>query len=384
MKPRLILAGAGHAHLGVLRDLARRAWPAADIQLVCPHAYTLYSGMAPGWLAGRYRWDEIHIDTASLAARAGVTWTRGHIVAVDAGARRIRLDDGRELEYDLLSLNLGSDIRRPDGVGGVSIRPLPAFRAYWESWTFEADRIQPGTTQRIAVVGGGAAGIEVLLALRAGLLQAAPRVYWQWHLVSQSPDILPGWPQGARRRALGVLKDRGVHVHLGRRAVHITDHTLIDAQGLALPMDRVVWCSGAAAPQCLRHSGLALDGAGFIQVDAHLRSTSHPEVYAAGDCAAHPTPLPKAGVYAVRQGPVLTQNLRAALGQNRAASYKPQPRALALLNTADGQAIGQWGPFSVQGPWVMALKDRIDRRFIRRHAAVAAASLQSTRGDHHA
>lgn len=384
MKPRLILAGAGHAHLGVLRDLARGAWPEADIQLVCPHSHALYSGMAPGWLAGRYRWEAIHIDVAGMAARAGVALTLGHIVALDAGARRLRLDDGRELEYDLLSLNLGSDIRRPAGVGGVSIRPLPAFRAHWQSWTFEADRLPPGTTQRIAVVGGGAAGIEVLLALQSSLARAAPRVNWQWHLVSQSRDILPGWPHGARRRARDVLLARGIHLHLGRAAVKLTDHTLIDAQGLALPMDRVVWCSGAAAPACLDGAGLDLDEAGFVRVDGHLRSLSHPEVHAAGDCAAHPSPLPKAGVYAVRQGPVLARNLRAALGQGRATPYRPQPRALALLNTADGRAIGQWGPFSAQGAWLMALKDAIDRRFIRRHAPVEFSAFNSTQGDRHA
>ncbi|MGQ9687120.1 MAG: FAD-dependent oxidoreductase, partial [Thiobacillaceae bacterium] len=367
-----------------LRDLARRAWPAADIRLVCPNAHTLYSGMVPGWLAGRYQWDEIHIDTARLAERAGVAWIPGHIAAVDAGARRIRLDDGRELEYELLSLNLGSDIRRPKDAGGMSIRPLPAFRSYWQSWTLAVHRLPPNTTQRIAVVEGGGAAIEVLLALRAGLLRAAPQVCWQWHLISQSMEILPGWAEAARRCVLGVLKDRGVQLHLGRVAAHVTDHSLVDAQGLALPMDRVIWCSGAAAPHCLSGSGLVLDEAGFVRVDAQLRSLGHPQVFAAGDCAAHPSPLPKAGVYAVRQGPVLARNLRAALGQGSAGAYRPQSRALALLNTADGKAVGQWGPCSAQGAWLMALKDAIDRRFIRRHAAAAAAALHATQGDRHA
>lgn len=383
-KPRLILAGAGHAHLAVLRDLAEKPWPEVAVVLVSPHSHVTYSGMAPGWLAGQYRWDAVNIDITALAARAGVEWIPGHVTKIDASARQITLQNERELPYDRLSLNLGSSIRRPDGVGGMSIRPLPTFQAHWQSWSFEADRLPPGTTQRVAVVGAGAAGIEVLLALQHSLRRAAPQANWQWHLVSRAHDILPGWSAGARRRVLAVLKRRGVHLHLGRSAVKLTDHTLIDAQGLALPMDQVLWCSGAAAPGCLAGSGLALDERGFALVDATLRSISHPEVYAVGDCSAFPNKLPKAGVYAVRQGPVLARNLRADLSGKTPRSYHPQRRALALLNTGDGRAIGQWGPFSAEGNWLMRWKDFIDRRFIRRHSYSEPVSLPMPQGDRHA
>jgi pyridine nucleotide-disulfide oxidoreductase family protein len=383
MKPRLILAGAGHAHLAVLRDLAARPWPEADIVLVNPYTHTTYSGMAPGWLAGQYRWDELNLDIVALAARAGVELMPTRLKKIHALTRNIELQDGRTLAYDRLSLNLGSGIQRPAQAGGLSIRPLHEFSAQWSIWCSEAVRLPQGTLQRVAVVGSGAAGIEVLLAISHHLPRLAPQVNWQWHLVSRSPVVLPGWTSGTRRRVLAKLAQRNVSLHLGMTAGKISGHTFHDTQGLPLPMDKVLWCSGAAAPGWLADSGLALDERGFVQVDETLRSVSHPEVYAAGDCAAFPRFLQKSGVYAVRQGTTLTQNLRAALGDGTPRPYRPQRRTLALLNTGDGCAIGQWGPFGTSGAWLMRWKDSIDRRFIRRHSITPVPS-QTCAGDHHA
>ncbi len=384
MRPRLVLAGAGHAHLAVLRDLAARPWPEADVVLVSPHARAAYSGMVPGWLAGQYRWDELTIDIAALAARAGVELILAQLTRIHADTRRIELQGGRGLDYDRLSLNQGSGIRRPPGTEGLSLRPLQALPATWAIWRGEAARLPRGTTRRVAVVGAGAAGIEVPLAISRRLPRLAPQVNWQWHLVSRAPVALPGWSAGARRRVRDELARRGVILHLGMTASALSGHILQDARGLALPMDRLLWCSGAAAPPELAGSGLALDERGFVRVDAHLRSVSHAEVWAVGDCAAFPFSLPKAGVHAVRQGPVLAHNLRADLAGGALRRYRPRRRTLALLNTGDGRAIGQWGPFGAGGAWLWRWKDAIDRRFIRRHHCSESAPVQRPRGDRHA
>lgn len=362
---RLILAGAGHAHLGVLRHLAARPWPGGEVRLVNPVPLATYSGMVPGWLAGRYHWNELNIDIATLAARAGVRLELARIVRIHADTRQIELEGGRRLDYDLLSLNLGSAIRRPPGAAGLSIRPLQDFYTRWSAWCAEAVHLPAGAKREVAVVGAGAAGIEVLLAVRHRLCRVAPQVSWQWRLLDRSARLLSGWSAGARRRVLATLKRHHIHLKLGMDTFGIAQGAPSSIQNHA--PDLLIWCSGAAAPELLRDSHLALNAEGFVRIDATLRCTSHATVFAAGDCAAFPQPIPKSGVHAVRQGPVLADNLRAVHDGQSLRSYRPRRHTLFLLNTADDRAIGQWGPFSAEGAWVMRGKDFIDRRFIEKH-----------------
>jgi pyridine nucleotide-disulfide oxidoreductase family protein len=365
---QLVLMGAGHAHAQVLLDWARAPVPGVQVVVVSPQALAPYSGMVPGWLAGSYRFDEIVIDFPALCAAAGARWVATELQSLDAPRRRVHLGNGEELPYDLLSLNVGSTLDEPacPGATVLPLRPLSALRTRYEAllqaW---ADGAAPaaGRPFHITAVGGGAAGFESLLAVQARLRSLQPGREISTRLLSRGTQLLPGIAPAARRAAWAALQRTGVQVQLGQ------GWPLDEA---APRTDLLLWATGAQAqawqrdPQ--RRGALAVDEAGFVRVDSMLRSVSHPQVLAVGDCAAWAQPLPKAGVYAVRMGPVLTQNLRAALGQGEPRRYSPQHHFLALLATADGRAIASRGRFGLEGRWAWRWKDRIDRAFLRRFA----------------
>ncbi len=358
---RLLLLGAGHAHAQVLRSWAAQPVPGVELVLVSPSALAPYSGMVPGWLAGSYRFDEICIDFAALCRAAGATWLQDELVALDPGARQATLASGQVLGFDWLSLNIGSTLLPPADLGApvLALRPLGSLHSAWEA-TLARHAADAGSSPlRLMAVGGGAAGFESLLAVQARLQALRPQRPVQIRLVSRGADLLPGLAPGAVRAARRALDRAGAQVQLGTACT----------PALAAGQDLLLWATGAQAhawqrdPE--RRGGLAVDGAGFIRVDAQLRSVSHPHVWAVGDCAAFDPALPKAGVFAVRMGPVLTAQLRAAVGASQVApSYVPQRRWLVLLATADGSAIGSRGRLWASGRWVWRWKDRIDRGFL--------------------
>jgi pyridine nucleotide-disulfide oxidoreductase family protein len=364
---RLVLAGGGHAHAQVLLDWARAPLPGVDLVVVSPQALAPYSGMVPGWLSGAYRFEEIVIDFPALCRAAGARWLQGELHALDPARRRLRLGSGEELGYDCLSLNIGSTLNPPAAPGTplVSMRPLAQLRAVFEPllerWSADAsDR-----PFHVTAVGGGAAGFESLLAVMARLRALRPGRCVHGHLVTRGQALLPGLSGAARRAALQALHRAGATLQLD---------TGWD-EAIAKNSDLVLWATGAEAHawqrDAARRGALAVSERGFIRIDAQLRSVSHPQVFAVGDCAEWHAPLPKAGVYAVRMGPVLTHNLRAALGAGALQTYRPQHQFLALLATGDGSAIASRGWFGAQGRWAWRWKDHIDRRFVARFALPA-------------
>lgn len=366
MTQQLVLVGAGHAHAQVLLDWARAPLPGVQLVVVSPQALAPYSGMVPGWLAGHYRFDEITIDFARLCAAAGARWVADELASVDVARRQVRLRGGGCLPYTLLSLNVGSTLRPPavpEGTRLLSLRPLsllrPGYEALLTDWAQSTDTA-PFT---VIAVGGGAAGFEALLAVLARLRALRPDRVVHGGLISRGASLLPDLSAPARRAALHALSRAGVTVQLG----------FDGCETAARSSDLVLWATGAQAqdwqldPAC--RGALAVSADGFVRIDAQLRSVSHPEVHAVGDDAEWAEPLPKAGVYAVRMGPVLARNLRAALGDGRPCCYTPQRRFLALLATADGRAIASRGAFGAQGRWAWRWKDHIDRGFIARFAA---------------
>ena len=313
---RLLLAGAGHAHAIALRAFASRR-PRCDITVVAPEASVLYSGMLPGVAAGHYRPDECMIDFARLARAAGAEFIVDAVGGLDAASRTLRLASGNHLSYDLLSLNVGSAVAAPPRA--LTVKPFAAF--------LDAVRHAP----RVAVVGAGAGGVEIAMALRHRGAE-----------VTLSTDRF-AFAGRVARRIRAALERTGVDFRLG-------------APGEGVQ----VWASGARAYPWLRESGLSTDAAGFVLVDRRLCSVSHPEVFAAGDCASlRDAPHPKSGVFSVRHGPVLAENLA---GGSRA--YAPQRRQLALLTCGARYAIASWGALSAEGAWAWRWKDRIDRRWI--------------------
>lgn len=360
---RLVLVGGGHAHAEVLRQFARRPLPDTTLVLVAPQTLAPYSGMVPGWLAGQYRFEELCIDVAALARQAGAEHLAQAVTGLDAARGSLHLADGRSLGYDLLSLNIGATLHPPEVPPAgrcLALRPLADLERAWTALWADPWLVDDPAPLAVTMVGGGAAGVEVMLAVCATLRRRLPQRTLLPRLVTRSDRLLPGMAEGAARRAEAALAAAGVRVQRNTDARPMLVRPA-RAPGLLL------WAAGAQPHAWPVEGGLAADAAGFVQVDAMLRSVSHPEVFAVGDAAAWAPPLPKAGVFAVRQGPVLAANLRAALLGMPLRPYRPQRRYLALLATADGRAIAAWGTHAAQGQAFGWLKDRIDRDFIGRY-----------------
>ncbi|MFN7369395.1 MAG: FAD-dependent oxidoreductase [Burkholderiales bacterium] len=366
MMRRLILVGAGHAHAQVLKAWASAPRSDVELVLVSPHALAPYSGMVPGWLSGVYRYDEIVIDFVQLAARAGARWICAEIDSMDPDRQSISLSNGQSLGYDWLSLNVGSTLLPPTDAPCAQMlpmRPLADLYQRYETllshWRSEAGD-QP---LRVLAVGGGAAGFESLLAVLRRLRQERPDRVVQGLLMTSGSRVLPDYPARVQRVALRTLYDAGVDVQ-----VNTVWHDSRD-QG----SDWILWATGAQSHAWqrdpARRGALAVSAEGYVLIDAQLRSVSHPNIFAVGDCAHWTPALPKAGVYAVRMGPVLSYNLHAVLNRSSLRNYQPQRRFLSLLATADGRAIASRGCWTWSGRWAWYLKNDIDRRFIRRFSA---------------
>lgn len=365
---RLLLAGGGHAHVEVLRVLGAEPPPDTEITVVNPGRYAPYSGMLPGLIAGHYPFEACHIDLQALAQRAGARWIDAHAQSLDPAQRKLTLADGVVLDYDLLSINSGS-VPGVFGVPGVvqhaiAVKPVAAFLAAWD--TLRA-RVRAGEIGAIAVVGGGAAGVEVVAAMHHCITQnVAPR-HVRFHLITDTPHLLPRHPGGVRRTIARSFARKGIEVHIDMRVTCVTAEAVMVGER-RIAADAVVWVTGAAPPAWLVHTGLARDAQGFLTTNAYLQSASHGNVFAAGDCATIAGRVyPKSGVYAVRQGPVLARNLLCALRDEALMPYSPQPRALALISTGGQHAIASWGALAWHGNWVWRWKDRIDREFMAKY-----------------
>jgi NADH dehydrogenase FAD-containing subunit len=367
---RLVLLGAGHAHLFVLEGAARGDFAGADVTLVSPVSRQAYSGMVPGMIAGAYRAEQIAFDLEAIARSAGVRYVSGSGGRIRADAGRVELVDGGALEYDLLSIASGSTLRGVERPGVAEHARLlkPIGRAA-EIAPALAGAARANSDPAVVVVGGGAAGIEIACAARARLRLLVGPAGGGVTLLEAGPRLFAGGLPLAEREAHRALARNRITLRTEAEVGSAHAGGVRLADGTELPAHVLIWATGPAATDLLRTSGLALDARGFLAVGDGLRSVSHPSVFAAGDAAtlARWPDTPKSGVYAVREGPVLRANLAAAChGIEPPEQYRPQRRSLALLNTCDGRAIFLYGRLAASGRWAMALKERIDRRFVRR------------------
>jgi pyridine nucleotide-disulfide oxidoreductase family protein len=370
----LVLLGGGHSHVAVLRGFGRDPLPGARVTLISRGVETPYSGMLPGLIAGHYSHDEAHIDLQRLARFARARPIFDEAVGLDLANRRVLFDTHPPISYDVLSIDIGSTPHL-DVAGAaahaVPVKPISRFLDRWSLLSERLRRAREGDRRRVAVVGGGAGGVELLLAVQfrmRTLLEGDGKgdAMLEYHLFTKSDRVLPTHNTSVRRRFERVLAERGVVVHTGSAVVEVDDSRLRTADGRSHDVDEVLWTTEAAAAPWLAQSGLAVDEAGFVRVRGTLQSISHPEVFASGDIAAMVDhPRPKSGVFAVRQGPPLARNLRDTLLGRPLETYRPQRRFLSLITTGDRYAVASRGMWAFEGAWVWRWKDRIDRRFMR-------------------
>jgi pyridine nucleotide-disulfide oxidoreductase family protein len=349
----LLLIGAGHAHLGVLRRWALVERPPGRIALISPTPVAWYSGMLPGLLAGRHNAADCQVDLQALCRAAKVELIIGPLESLSAAQQHVQLVDGRTFNAGWLSLNVGAQVATPsqhgDAMQVLPVKPFDRFLAGWQHWQ--------ATPQPLAILGGGAAGIELALALAGKVPQLS--LFCAGHLL----DSLSA---GVRLRALGHLRQRGVWVREDCPISRIEDDCLLSGNEPVWRGQRLLLASGAQAFSWPAHSGLGCDEHGFILIAPTLQSYTHPTLFAVGDCASLPGAR-KSGVYAVRQGPVLAHNLNAALRGLPLKRYRPQRQSLALLATGDGGALLDWHGYSAGGQLYGRWKDFLDKGFIQRH-----------------
>ncbi len=384
----LVLIGGGHAHVAVIKSFGMKPIPGVRLTVISRDVHTPYSGMLPGLVAGHYSHDEVHIDLRPLAQFAGARLYHTEADGIDLVHKRVLCQGRPSVPYDLLSINIGSTPRIGNIPGAqefaVAVKPINRFV---DRWNLFLKRIinQPGA-HNICVVGAGAAGVELLLAIQFRLkneLHALGRGAEQlsFHLVSKSEQIMPQFPAAVSRRFERILKDRGVIVHRGHEATQAEDGTVVLSNGDRLDADECLFVTAAGAAPWLQQSGLDVDEHGFIKVGDTLQTLTHPDVFAVGDVAAVVNhPRPKAGVFAVRQGKPLSKNLRRLLLQQAPKPFTPQNSILALISSGDKYAIATKGSFSAAGKLLWTWKDWIDRRFMKKYSDLPEMKEESEPG----
>ncbi len=368
----IVLVGGGHSHVGVLRRFGMHPVPGVRLSVICRDTHTPYSGMLPGYIAGHYSYDEVHIDLSRLARFAGARLFRDEALGLDRDAGKVLCRNRPPVPYDVLSINIGSTPQMSNVAGAaehaVSVKPINGFNLRWLQ-LLERVRRHAGAT-RIAVVGGGAGGVELTLAMQYRLrkeLRALGRNpdELSFHLLTRDEIILPTHNPLVRRAFERVLAARGVDLHCSAEVTQVSATRLRTARSETVDADEIVWVTRAGGAPWLHETGLALDEDGFIQVNDTLQTVTDPRVFAAGDIANMINhPREKAGVFAVRQGPPLAENLRRAVEGRPLVPYRPQRRWLALISTGDKYAVASRGALWLQGAWVWRWKDWIDRRFM--------------------
>lgn len=372
----LVLIGGGHSHVAVLKSFGMKPQPGVRLTVIARDVHTPYSGMLPGFVAGHYDYDAAHVDLRPLSQFAGARLFHDAAIKVDTLNKQVICANRPPVPFDVLSINIGS---RPhlQGVKGadeysVPVKPINRFVDKWQA-LLQRVVSQPGP-HRIGVIGAGAAGVEMILAIQhrlQNMMRDAGKndEIFEFHLVSRSTRILPHFSDDVARRFQRVLDARGVHVHTGVQASRIEKKVLTLSNGDTIELDETLLITGASAPDWLGDSGLDVDDRGFVTVRDTLRSTSHSDIFAVGDVAnVLDHPREKAGVYAVRQGKPLADNLRRALTGKELKPFIPQKRALALISTGDKYAIATRGGSAIEGNFVWSWKDWIDRRWMAKYA----------------
>jgi selenide,water dikinase len=367
-----VLVGAGNAHLVFVKRFGMTPIPGVAVTLVSEAATIPYSAMVPGHLAGDYSWDDITIDLVRLCQASKVRFVPQRVEQLDPHGRQVIFTGRPPLHYDVLSLGLGSLPAIPaDLVAAATsfaMRPLAAMTQRLDA--LERELRQTPRPFRFVIVGGGASGCELALAIHQRL---GKHPGFRLTLLHGDPRLVAQFPNATACVFERAFHQRGIEVRVSARVLGGQQDALRLESGAVVPFDAVLWATQGAAPGLIRASGLVVDAGGFLKVLLTLQSAGDPAVFGTGDCVAfdaYPT-LPRNGVYAVRQGAVLFDNVNAFLTGQGLRPFEPQRVCLCLMNTADGQAILNYGPFTWKSRWARRLKDRIDRAWVMKHTQVA-------------
>jgi pyridine nucleotide-disulfide oxidoreductase family protein len=375
LQPKLkniVLIGGGHSHAIVLKLFGQQPLQGVNLTLVTPAKYTPYSGMLPGHIAGFYSYSQCHIDLQRLCKFAQAQFFIDAVVGLDLQKQQVLCANQTAIDFDLVSIDIGSTPAKLSVLGAaeyaIAAKPVGQFLENWYQLQKQVNT-HPQAQLSIAIVGGGAGGVELALSMRAGLAKLTRN--FEVHLWQRTGEVMPSYHPTVRRLMQKTLIEKGVTLHLGESVCEIAPITpeklMVKCDsGLKVECHQVFWLTQASAADWVKDSGIGTDDFGFILVNDYLQSVTHPHVFAAGDIATMSNyHLPKAGVFAVRQGQPLFENLRRVVTGKSLKPYQPQKEYLSLIGTGDGRALASRGNFTLPPhPLLWRGKDCIDKRFM--------------------
>lgn len=373
IEKNVVLLGAGNAHLVFVKRFGMKPIPGVAVTLVSEASEIPYSAMVTGHIGGDYSREQITIDLVRLCAIVGVRFIAARVEGIDPARQKVALAGRVPVSYNVLSLGLGSLPVLPAsstaGLMSLVMRPMGPFLDQLAE--LEAGLKQNPRPFHFVIVGGGASGCELALAIRKRLGGTAG---FRITLLQANERLVPNLPAKTEQSFRQAFDERGIAVRVKTRVTGSDGGNLLLENGERLACDAVLWATDASPPALLRETGLALAEGGFLKVRDTLQSVSDPAVFGTGDCVSFVSypELPRNGVLAVRQGATLFDNVTAFVYEQPLQPFRPQKLCLSLLNTADGDAILSYGPLSLKNRWGRKLKDRIDRTWIEKYQKLQA------------
>jgi selenide,water dikinase len=361
----IVLVGGGHAHGLVIRMWAMDPAPGLRLTLISPDVYTPYSGMLPGLIAGHYEFEQAHIDLPRLCARANVRFIQASANGLNTSEKSILLENRPAISYDVCSLDIGST---PDNsIQGAAefatgVKPISRFYQHWTQLKEQLKQHKAEAPFKVAIIGGGAGGIELIGAMNHWAQQND--CHAQFHLLSRGNSLLSNFSKLLQRKLLANFKKTNIKLHLNFDTQSISANS-VSSKDDSLTFNKIFSCTQASAAAWLKQTKLNLNEHGFVEVNQFLQSSNHENVFAAGDIAhLVKSPRPKAGVYAVRMGPILFNNLINNALDKKLKPFKAQSDFLSLIALGGKTALGSRPPFSIAGSWVWKWKNHIDLKFM--------------------
>lgn len=377
-KQRVVLLGIGHTNAHIVRMWKMNALPRVELVCISDRPVATYSGMLPGVLAGDYAAEKMSIDLVRFCQSVGARLIIESVESVDPQRKVIQFSNRPPLAFDVLSIGIGSQPNKKnvlcDSPKVVWIKPMQDFL---ERMQAAIDRIKALkiTCPKIHVIGGGLGGVEIAFCLPR-FLEANDLPNFDLTVVNSGPTLANGVARSTERKIQDVFAKRGVRVITEKRVTIENDQTLEFSNGSSEPFDVALWSTGAVAPGLLENVPLEKDDRGFLFTRPTLQTTRCDSVFAVGDSGTiQDQATPKAGVFAVRQGPVLWNNIQNALANLPLEEYRPQRDFLKLLNTGDRKGIVEYKGFSFLSRLAWKLKDRIDGRFIEKYQQYHLAEM---------
>ena len=369
----IVLVGGGHAHLAVIKNFGMRPEPGVRLTVISKEVFTAYSGMMPGLVAGHYDFIDAHIDLGPLCNFAKARLFHDEVINIDLERKFVICRNRPNVKFDLLSIDCGAIASQTsvfDAGQVIPVKPISEFNNQWENAkrTFQ-DLSSPPI---ISIVGGGPAGIELAMSIKHRLSideveNQFPHTPASIKILTSGPEILSSYPRNTQKTCRKILASAGIEVLTNWRVTKVKNKQLENDAGERITVDEIIWATGSEAPGWLKTSGLPTSERGFIQINHHLRVTGTETVFAAGDIADMEfSPRPKSGVFAVRQGRVLAQNIRRLCRGRKLIRFQPQRSVLSLITMGDKYVVGNKGPLTLSGKWLWYLKTYIDESFVKK------------------